>query len=116
MPSTLTVVEPPMRIVSPDPSGPYTLDMVTTDHTIRLASGTYERLQAEAERRHRAIDEIADELLDERLPRPTADRERARSALGRLSALRARVGYGVDAVALVRDGREELDRRIVSSE
>lgn len=90
--------------------------MATTDHTIRLPSGTYERLLAEAQRRHRAIEEIAGEMLDEQLPQPTADRERARAALDRLAALRARVGRGVDAVALVRQGREELDERIPSRE
>jgi hypothetical protein len=90
--------------------------MATADHTIRLSSGTYERLQAEAQRRHRAIEEIAGEMLDERLPQPTTDRERARSALDRLAALRARTGRGVDAVALVRQGRDELDRRIPSGE
>jgi hypothetical protein len=99
-----------------DPCGPYTLAMAATDHTIRLASSTYARLQAEAARSHRAIDEIAGELLDERLPQPIADREQARSALERLAALRARVGRGVDAVTLVREGREELDRRIPSGE
>jgi hypothetical protein len=51
------------------------VDVATTDDTIRLARGTYERLQAEAERRHRAIDEIADALLDEQPPRPAVDRE-----------------------------------------
>jgi hypothetical protein len=55
-------------------------------------------------------------MLDERLPQPITDRERTRSALERLAALRARVGRGVDAVALVREGREELDRRIPSGE
>lgn len=90
--------------------------MATADHTIRLASGTYERLQAEAKRRHRGIDEIAGELLDEQLPSPATDRERARSALDRLAALRTRIGHGVDAVALVRESREELDRRIPASE
>lgn len=94
----------------------YTLAMAATDHTIRLPSSTYARLQAEAARSHRAIDEIAGELLDERLPQSIADRQQTRSALQRLAALRARVGRGVDAVALVREGREELDRRIPSGE
>lgn len=75
-----------------DPRGPYTLAMATADHTIRLPSATYERLRAEARRRHQAIDEIADEMLDERLPQSITDRERARSALDRLAAPRARVG------------------------
>lgn len=101
---------------SADPCGPYTLAMATADHTIRLPSATYERLRAEAQRRHQAIDEIADEMLDERLPQSITDRERARSALDRLAALRASVGRGVDAVALVRESREELDRRIPSGE
>jgi hypothetical protein len=90
------------------------MSMATTDHTIRLASSTYERLQAEAARRHRAIDEIADELLGEQLPRAIVDRERARSALDSLAALRTRIGGSIDAVALVREGREELDQRIPS--
>lgn len=90
--------------------------MAATDHTIRLPSSTYARLQAEAARSHRAIDEIAGELLDERLPAPIADRERTRSALARLATLRARVGRSVDAVALVRESRKELDRRIASGE
>ncbi len=42
--------------------------MASTDHTVRLATRTYERLEAEAQRRHRAVDEVADELLGERLP------------------------------------------------
>jgi hypothetical protein len=100
----------------PDPGGPYTLSMATADHTIRLASGTYERLLAEAARRHQAADEIADELLGEQLPQAMGDRTRAHNALDRLAALRARVGGGVDAVALVREGRDELDRRIPFSE
>jgi hypothetical protein len=100
----------------PDPSSPYTLAMAATDHTIRLPGSTYARLQAEAARSHRAIDEIAGELLDERLPQPIADREQARSALECLAGLRARVGRGVNAVALVRESREELDQRIPSSE
>jgi len=100
----------------PTPAGPYTLAMAAADHTIRLPRSTYARLQAEAARSHRAIDEIAGELLDERLPLPIADREQAGSALARLAALRARVGRGVDAVALVGEGREELDRRIPSGE
>jgi hypothetical protein len=90
--------------------------MAATDHTIRLPSSTYERLQAEAARSHRAIDEIAGELLDEQWPQLLADHERAQSALARLAALRARVGRGVDAVALVHESREELDGRIPSGE
>jgi len=54
--------------------------------------------------------------LDEQLPQTIADQERARAALARLAALRARVGRGVDAVALVRESREELDGRIPSGE
>jgi hypothetical protein len=99
-----------------DPCGPYTLAMAATGHTIQLSSSTYARLQAEAARSHRAIDEIAGELLDEQLPQPVADQERARAALARLAALRARVGRGVDPVALVRESREELDGRIPSGE
>jgi hypothetical protein len=90
--------------------------MVATGYTIRLASDTYERLRAEAERRHQAVDEIADELLGEQLPQAIANRERAQSALDRLAAIRTRVGDGVDAVALVREGRDELDQRIPFSE
>jgi hypothetical protein len=90
--------------------------MAANDHTIRLPSSTYARLQAEAARSHRAIDEIAGEFLNERLPQPIVDRKQTLSALQRLAALRARVGRDVDAVALVRESREELDRRIPSGE
>jgi len=68
------------RTMVADPCGPYTLAMAATDHTIRLASGTYARLQAEAARSHRAIDEIAGELLDERLAQPLADQQSMHSA------------------------------------
>lgn len=90
--------------------------MATADHTIRLPSDTYARLLAEAQRRHRAIEEIAGEMLDEQLPQPITDHERAHAALDRLALLRARVGHGVDAAALIRQGRDELDRRIASGE
>lgn len=89
--------------------------MAAADHTIRVPSSTYARLQAEAARSHRAIDEIAGELLDEQLPQPVADHDRTQAALARLAALRARVGRDVDAVALVHESREELDGRIPSS-
>jgi len=90
--------------------------MASTDHTVRLAARTYERLEAEAQRRHRAVDEVVDEILGERLPDAAPDLGRARQALDQLARLRARAGGGVDAVALVREGRDELDRRISSAD
>jgi hypothetical protein len=94
----------------------YTWNMASMDHTVRLATRTYERLEAEARRRRSAVDDVADELLAERLPEPAPDLERARQALDQLAWIRARRGRGVDAVALVREGRDELDRRTLSPE
>jgi hypothetical protein len=83
---------------------------------VRLATGIYERLEAEAQRRHRAVDEVADELLGERLPDAVPDLGRVRQALDQLAGLRARGGGDVDAVALVSEGREELAHRIPLAE
>lgn len=83
---------------------------------MHLATRTYERLEAEAQRRHRAVDEVADELLGERLPEAAPDLGRVRQALDQLAGVRARVGKGVEAVTLVNEGREELDRRSTSTE
>ncbi len=90
--------------------------MASVDHSVRLATRTYERLEAEAQRRHRAVDEVADELLGERLPDAPPDLRRVRQALDQLARLRARTGAGVDAVTLVHEGRDELDRRISPAE
>lgn len=90
--------------------------MASTDYTVRLATRTYERLEAEAQRRHRAVDEVADELLGEWLPDAAPDLGRVRQALDQLARLRGRAGGDVDAVTLVREGRDELDRRISPAE
>ena len=94
----------------------YTEGMASTDHTVHLATRTYERLEAEARRRHSAVDEVADELLYEQLPGASPDLGEVRQALDQLAQIRARGGQGVDAVALVREGRDELDRRTLPAE
>jgi hypothetical protein len=90
--------------------------MASTNRSVYLATRTYERLEAEAHRRHRAVDEVADELLRERLTDAATDLGRVRQALDKLARLRARAGGSVDAVALVHEGRDELDHRISPAE
>lgn len=80
--------------------------MVTRQHSVTLKQETYDALEAEAERRHVAPDDLADELVRLQLP---ADVQRMNDALNALDALS--VDVDVDAVQLVREGREELERR-----
>jgi hypothetical protein len=90
--------------------------MASINHSVHLGMRTYERLEAEAHRRHRAVDEVADELLGERLPYAAPDLARVRQALDKLARLRARTGGNLDSVALVHEGRDELDHRISPAE
>jgi hypothetical protein len=87
--------------------------------TLRLEADEYARLEAEAERQGMQPDALAREYVRARLCDGETDAERKRriglEALDRLAALRdeiRRAGYpAVDAVQLVREGREELERR-----
>lgn len=101
---------------SPAEVSPTLGSMASTNHSVHLATRTYERLEAEAHRRHRAVDEVADELLGEQLPHAAPDLARVRQALDKLARLRARTGGGLDAVALVHEGRDELNHRISPAE
>jgi len=84
--------------------------VTTQAHTVQLRPGTYGALEVEATRRHLAPDELADELVRERLGNVRAEVVSMRDALQTLEAISARMPE-VDAVRLVREGREELVRR-----
>jgi hypothetical protein len=82
---------------------------------VQLDEATYGALEAEARRRDVPPDQLAVELVRERLGETSCDRgRRVRAALDALSAIRAQVAGPVDAAALVREGRDELDRRAAS--
>jgi len=88
--------------------------VATDDHTVRLDPDTYSVLESEAGRRNVPLDALAGELLRERLAETSGEEgtpERMRAALAALSAIRAQVKGPVDAIRLVREGREELERR-----
>jgi hypothetical protein len=73
--------------------------MATADHTIHVSARTYELLHKEAERRHLDIDATADDIAE-------LDR-----TFDRAARLRATLPRTDDAVSLIREGREELNRR-----
>lgn len=85
--------------------------MASTDRTVHVGQRTYALLRAEAERRHRDVDATADDLLAERLSRTAVDTTRLQDTLARAASLRARLPRTEQAVALVREGREELEGR-----
>lgn len=86
--------------------------MAERDHTLELDAATYDALEAEARRRHITPEAIVAEFVRERLGsgRP-ATSEQMKTTLRGLEELRAEVRGPVDAVALVREGRGELERR-----
>lgn len=80
----------------------------TRDRVIHVPPDAYDRLEREAGRRGVAPDELAAELLATELaPAPSNLNE----ILADLAEIRSRVRRPVDAVALVREGREELEDR-----
>ena len=85
--------------------------MAFAARTLHIEAGTYDLVQEEARRRHRDPDALADQLLREQLGGRRGDLEEMRGTLTELANLRARQTDTVDAVALVREGREELERR-----
>lgn len=86
--------------------------MATRGRTVQLDPVAYGRLEAEARRRRVEPDELASKLVREHLPdEPASSAQKMRDALDALDAVRAQVRGPVDAVALVREGREELARR-----
>jgi hypothetical protein len=84
--------------------------MVTRDRLVELDEATYGALEAAARRRQVAPDALANELVRERLAGEAVSDEMHR-ALAALAEFRAQVRQPVDAVALVREGRQELEER-----
>ncbi len=82
--------------------------MAARDRVIHVTPDAYDRLAHEAGRRGVPPDALADQLLAAELSPLKADLE---AILGDLAEIRSRVRGSVDAVAVVREGREELDRR-----
>jgi len=85
--------------------------MATADRTVHVGARTYALLREEAERRHRDVDTTADDLLAERLSASVIDAAKLERTLERASRLRARLPHTDEAVALVHEGRDELERR-----
>jgi hypothetical protein len=83
--------------------------MATRTRTVHVSSDAYDRLVHEAERRGVAPDALADELVKADLSPVEFDLERT---LTDLAEVRSRLrGGGLDAVEVVRAGRDELERR-----
>ena len=83
--------------------------MATRDRVIHITPDAYDRLEREAGRRGVQLDQLADELLAAELASADFDWD---AALAELADVRSRMRGGPDdAVALVREGREELEQR-----
>lgn len=82
--------------------------MATRDRVIHVTPDAYDRLEREACRRGVQPDELADELLAAELAPASSDLE---SILSDLADVRRRVRGPIDAVVVVREGREELQQR-----
>jgi hypothetical protein len=83
--------------------------MATRDRVIHITPDAYDRLEREAGRRGMGPDQLADELLATELASTDFDWD---AALTDLAEIRGRMRGGPDdAVALVREGREELEQR-----
>lgn len=82
--------------------------MATRDRIIHVTPDAYDRLEREAGRRGVQLDKLADELLAAELAPAGSDLE---AILVDLANIRGRVRGPVDAVAVVREGREELEQR-----
>lgn len=88
---------------------PTLFSMATRDRVIHITPDAYDRLEREAGRRGVQPDQLADELLAIELASADFDWD---SALAELAKVRGRMRGGPDdAVALVREGREELEQR-----
>ena len=83
--------------------------MATRDRVIHLTPDAYDRLEREAGHRGVQPDALADELLAAELAPVNSDLD---GILADLAKIRGRMRGGPDdAVAIVREGREELERR-----
>lgn len=85
--------------------------MATTDRTVHIGARTFLLLRKEAERRNQDVDAIADDLLAERLSGSRIEGAKIERTLERAARLRARQPRTNEAVALIREGRDELERR-----
>jgi hypothetical protein len=93
------------------PCGRTLVAVATRAHIVQLHPETYGELEVEATRRHVEPDELANELVRERLGQVRAQRATPmQDALVALDAISARMPE-VDAVRLVREGREQLGVR-----
>lgn len=82
--------------------------MATRDRVIHVPPDAYGRLEREAGRRGVQPDALAKKMFED-LALTEFDWQ---SAMAELAAIRGRMrGGGDDAVAIVREGREELERR-----
>jgi hypothetical protein len=86
--------------------------MAMTRRTVRLRADTYERVVREAARRDEDVDDTAERILRDHLPANGTETD-VLGVLVRLEALRAKMKPGAGAERLVREGRDELDQRIV---
>lgn len=84
--------------------------MATVPKPIRLRPLTFQRLSEDAARHHEDIDSAAERILRDHLP-PERDADRALATLARIERLRVTMKPGKGALALVREGRSELERR-----
>jgi len=83
--------------------------------TVQLSDGDYSRLANEAERLNLPLDILVQRLLKlslEKIPPPTFDRQKARDAIAGLRKI-ARNLPPVDAVAIARQSREDLEQRCI---
>jgi hypothetical protein len=85
--------------------------MATTRRVVHVKPDVYERLADEAARRHEHVDEVAGRILSDHLPASAASDDLGQT-LQRLELLRGRMIPGRGAVGRIREGRDELDRRI----
>lgn len=87
--------------------------MATRDRIIHVTPDAYDRLEREAGRRGVLPDALADELLAAELlaAELTPVQADLDGILADLAKIRGRIRGPVDAVAVVREGREELERR-----
>jgi hypothetical protein len=86
--------------------------MATTRRTVRIGDDTYERVAREAARHDEDIDDTAERILRDHLPANGTETD-VLGVLHRLEVLRAKMKPGAGAERLVREGRDDLDQRIV---
>lgn len=106
----LSSLAPQVERVERSPVGAYTSrSMATRTRTVHVSRDAYERLVHEAERRGVAPDALADELVKADLAPVQFDLEQTLADLAEVRS-RLRTG-GMDAVEVVRAGRDELEQR-----